>query len=299
MGIPDGAVAVAFSGTAFDYVTPSVDGLEVTSIDKYTYPARLYYTVNTPAMVKNDEYLSTLNNSITTWEGIKTNGEYTESAITAATRSVIMEDQVQFAVGRLDVQVRVKPATTIMDNTKNNSQPVTIPAEGYRLTGVLIGGQKQVGWDFKPISTAAEQTIWDNVMTTYTDGIVAKQQEAYSNVNHTLALETAANEPVNIALEFENTGNDFIGIDNNLIPAGSKFYLFAKLTPGTKVIENPNSLNQVFKQDYITKAQLTIGATSLKSAYNVIPDLRSPKLEFGLSVNLEWQDGITFEQEFQ
>lgn len=297
LGLPDGAVAVAFSGTAFDYVTPSVDGLEVTAIDRYTYPARLYYTVNTRAMIKNAEYLSSLENTIDTWAGIKSGGQYQAGAIKADTRSVIMEDQVQYAVGRLDVQARVKPATTIMDNTKGTPQPVTIPSGGYKLTGVLIGGQKQVGWDFKPTTTTIVQTIWDNSMTS--DDIVAKQQTAYSEINHTLALETASGEAVNIALEFENTGNDFIGIDHNLIPAGSKFYLVAKLTPGQNEIENDNSIDQVFKQDYITTAKLTIGANSLKKAYNVIPDLRSPKLEFGLSVNLEWQKGITFEQEFQ
>ena len=43
---------------------------------------------------------------------------------------------------------------------------------------------------------------------------------------------------------------------------------------------------------------MIIGKESLKSAYNVIPDLRSPKLEFGLSVNLEWKEGLTFEQTF-
>jgi hypothetical protein len=70
------------------------------------------------------------------------------------------------------------------------------------------------------------------------------------------------------------------------------------LQPGQKVIDNPNSINQVFKQDYITTAKLTIGANSLKKAYNVVPDLRSPKLELGLSVDLTWEKGITFEQEF-
>ena len=61
---------------------------------------------------------------------------------------------------------------------------------------------------------------------------------------------------------------------------------------------NESSLNSVFKQDYITTAKLTSGEESLKKAYNVIPDLRSPKLEFGLSVDLTWRAGITFEQEF-
>lgn len=212
-----------------------------------------------------------------------------------------MTDQVEYAVGRLDVQVRVKPSATITDNAAPISQPVTVPAGGYKLTGVLIGGQKQVDWEFKPITSATEMTIWDNTMD---KDIYAKQQSDYSDPNYTLALETVEKGTgetgaVNIALEFENTGNDFCGVDHNLIPAGTKFYLVARLEPGQKEAANPNTISQVFKQDYITTAKLTISENSLKNAYNVIPDLRSPKLEFGLSVNLEWKQGITFEQEFQ
>lgn len=303
LGVPDGAAAVQYNATsaAFEYVTTSVDGLAVTAIDKYTYPARLYYRVNSPSMVKDAEYLSTNDNATNdTWEKVKSVGGYVEDAVKASTRSVIIKDEVQYAVGRLDVQVRVKPETIINDNAKDAPQPVTVPSGGYKLTGVLIGGQKQVGWDFTPISTASPMTIWDNV-TTGSDPIFAKQQADYSAWNHTLALETAKDETVRIALEFENTGNDFSGVDHDLIPAGTKFYLVADLNPkATSGVTgyNETTLNSVFKQDYITKVSLTINENSLKSAYNVVPDLRSPKLEFGLSVNLEWQNGLVFEQEF-
>ena len=301
LGVPDGAAAVQYIAgdtKAFEYVTTSVDGLAVPAISNYTYPARLYYRVNSPAMVKDAEYLSTNDNATNdTWAKVISAGQYTEGAIKATTRSVIIKDQVQYAVGRLDVQVRVKPETIINDNTKDAPQPVTIPNAGYKLTGVLIGGQKQVGWDFTPISSASEMTIWDNSMAS--SDIVAKQQAAFSSANYTLALETKPNDPVNIALEFENTGNDFVGIDNNLIPAGTKFYLVATLTPNQATeASQATGVTSVFKQDYITTAKLTINENSLKSAYNVVPDLRSPKLEFGLSVNLEWQPGLVFEQDF-
>ena len=328
LGVPDGAAAVQYiaADNKFDFVQPSVDGMEVPEISKYTYPARLYYTINTPAMVKDAEYLSTLNNEYTYWKEVKENGEYEESPITASTRSVIMKDQVQYGVGRLDVAVRVKPETTIEDSGIEIDgslvpQPVTVPGNGYKLTGVLIGNQKGVDWKFEPIATADEVTIWDNTMA---EDIYAKQQEAYSAYNHTLALETPAAtadaDPaatVKIALEFENTGNDFRGVDNNVIPAGTKFYLVANLDPSKNTTaykqdpENttnePNDtwenttelIKQVFLQDYVTTVDLTIGANSLKHAYNVVPDLRSPKLEFGLSVDLHWREGIKFETEFE
>lgn len=33
----------------------------------------------------------------------------------------------------------------------------------------------------------------------------------------------------------------------------------------------------------------------LGAAYNVIPDLRTPALSIGLSVDLTWQNGLTFD----
>ena len=306
-GVPDGAAAVQFVTDKFEYATTSVEGLAVPSIDKYTYPARLYYTVNSPSMVKDAVYLETNNNNTNdTWAKVKTAGEYTEKAIEASTRSVIMKNQVQYAVGRLDVNVKVKPETIINDNSKDGPQPVSVPAGGYQLTGVLIGGQKQVGWDFTPISGATEMTIWDKNMTST---ITATQGADFAGPNRTLALETASGTPINIALEFVNTGNDFCGVNHNVIPAGTKFYLVAQLDPTpntTYKVQDPETpwtegstlINQVIKQDYVTTVNLTIGAESLGKAYNVVPDLRSPKLEFGLSVDLHWRTGITFDIEF-
>ena len=51
--------------------------------------------------------------------------------------------------------------------------------------------------------------------------------------------------------------------------------------------------HKVFKQDYTTTAKVSIN--SLAHAYNCIPDLRSPKLELGLSVDLDWEKGLVDE----
>ena len=53
------------------------------------------------------------------------------------------------------------------------------------------------------------------------------------------------------------------------------------------------NVNRVFIQDYTTTANFTIN--SLKNAYVTIPDLRASKLQLGLSVDLTWQNGLTFE----
>lgn len=294
--LPDGAVALKFNGDSkkFEYEAKSVDGLPITDVKNYMKPACLAYFVNTPAMTKNETYLES--STDTKWEDVITNGDYTNDAVSLTTQSVILKKQIQYAVGRLDAKVKIDDVT-LKDNGEgpddSDDQIVIAPADGYKLTGVLIGGQKQVDWKFQP-RVGTEYTIYDNNMTTETSAKVS----VYSDINHTLALETAENIPVNVCFEFVNSGKDFFGKGNKIIPAGSKFYLVATLQPSQKVKDNPKSINQVFKQDYITTAMLTIGANSLKNAYNVVPDLRSPKLELGLSVDLMWEKGITFEQDF-
>lgn len=293
--LPDGAVALKYENGKFQYDEIPVGGMPIEKVSNYMKPARLAYFVNTAAMTRETPYFD--QNEPEEWDdAVK---EYKEDAVSLATQSVILKDQIQYAVGRLDVQVRVSENTLydsgsgVVDAADKEPQMVIAPGEGYQLTGVLIGGQKQVDWKFEPKGDT-DYTIYDKRMTR---DIYAKVGPNYSEVNHTLTLETPEGEPTTICLEFVNNGKDFFGYDNKIIPSGSKFYLVATLKPGDKVIDNPN-INQVFLQDYITTAKLIIGANSLKNAYNVVPDLRSPKLELGLSVDLKWEKGITFEQEF-
>jgi hypothetical protein len=125
----------------------------------------------------------------------------------------------------------------------------------------------------------------------------------------------ATQEPVNIALEIKNnSGRDFYGADG-LIPAGATFYLVGQLDPaaGTglanaeawaaagvytganNTIAHPGyGTKRVFIQDFKTIANFTISADGLKKAYSSIPDLRSTQILFGLSVDLTWKAGLTF-----
>ena len=51
--------------------------------------------------------------------------------------------------------------------------------------------------------------------------------------------------------------------------------------------------DRVFVQDFTTKADFTIN--TLKNAYVTLPDLRASLLQLGLSVDLTWQTGMTFD----
>jgi hypothetical protein len=133
----------------------------------------------------------------------------------------------------------------------------------------------------------------------------------------------AAQTDVLVALEFQNnSGKDFYG-KGNLIRQGGKFYLIGKLTLGDKRIGTDDGISgsatawpanypippytaagasqeitRVFIQDYLTTATFKIGANSLKNAFITVPDLRSTQTSLGLSVDLNWREGLCFEYVF-
>lgn len=287
LGLPDGAVQVRWNSgnSKFEYIT-SVDydatgqnTFNVASLNEYVFPSSLYYWLNTNIKTSNTSE-STLYDGTNTWDAIL--NSYTNGyEVTATTQSIALENKIDYAVGRLDVYAKFASGE-IMDKGEP-AKAVTIPADGFTLTGVLVGGQKAVNWNFDTNSSASEYTVYDSKVPTSTgvsrtDGLK----------NSTLLLETEKNmgEKVNFALEFVNNGTEaFVGADG-IVPVGGKFYLVGQLVS--------TAANQkVFEKDHITKANVTI--SSLKNAYNCIPDLRSPKLELGLSVDLTWETGLTFD----
>lgn len=177
---------------------------------------------------------------------------------------------------------------------------LTVPEEGITVTGILIGGQPQgVEWNFEPASSATfDHTIYDQEMN---NGIAAKK--SVTDPNYTLVLDnknSSTADPkqsmVYVTVELENNMGDFYGAEG-LIPKGSRFYLVGQLDPNASTATKPSGdpIDRVFVKDHTTVANFTI--TSLKKAYNHIPDLRTSKINVGLAVDLSWQKGITFDVE--
>lgn len=275
VGLPDGAAQVKWTGAAFDYINSSnVGSLAYTSMANFVYPASLYYTTNTAIKTSTsrlaDKYGTDWKTCLDLYNGGGTSVE-------ANTQSVALVNQIQYAVGRFDVAAKFS-ASSINDNV-GESIAVT---DSITLDGILIGGQKYVDWQFAPVDTSEEYTIYDASVTSTKLGTadIASKIMAQS-----LALPTAAATPVNFALELTNNKNNaFTGIDG-IVPAGAKFYLVGQLIP-----QADKAGNQVFAKAYNTKANVTI--SSLAHAYNCIPDLKNPELELGLSVNLKWTEGL-------
>ena len=288
LGLPDGAVQVSWNKTAFEYAKTSDNvWASQAQITDYVYPAALYYWTNSTIKVSNETQSG--NYAGKNWIGIL--DLYTDgTSVSSSTRSVAMNDQINYGVARLDLSAYLN-GSSLKDNV---SEDINVSASnGISLVGILVGGQKDVTYDFSTPVTATERSIYDRSikeakLSTSKDEKVLAQ----TLVLETAAAATAGEGNVRFALELQNnTGAPFVGHDGT-VPAGGRFYLVGELEPSFDSAYDAME-HKVFKQDYTTTAKVSIN--SLAHAYNCIPDLRSPKLELGLSVDLDWEKGLVDE----
>lgn len=295
LNLPDGAVQVAYNSTSGKFetsVTSDFGGMSTTALTSYVYPSSLWYFANSRIMTANTSKESYYTGAKSWADLLDQAYGNTLGSVNTKTRSIAIKDTIEYAVARLDVQIKTKENDYLEDNDPvAASNHVANPVGGYQLTAVLVGGQKHVGFDFTPATygggDGTARTIYDRVMSSsiYTSTL------AYSAPNSTLVLETPASENEFIAIELINSSDkDFYGADG-IVPIGGKFYLVGQLNASLAT----ETGNQVFKQDYTTTARIAI--KDLKSAYNTIPDLKAPQLEIGLSVDLSWQAGHTYDLE--
>ena len=335
-GLPDGAMQLSFdnSNNSFSYKSSANVGTTsnlVFDVDKLTYPAALAYFVNTPARATTAEISATEANAwpttVTDWDQAwESSGKYNSwtEIVNSNSRTVALQYNINYGVACLETTFQCKSGLTELEDnagafgspssTGTNNNRITIPSDGFKVTGIIIGGQTQsVNWDFLNPTTDRDYAVYDRYMAGkdgMTDFIYAKAG-TQSGANYTLVFDNYVNpqptstsqEAVNIAIELENNSKaEFYGVDGK-IAKGQKFYLIGKLDPndntGTISWTDADKSNiparevtRVFIQDYTTKANFTIN--SLKNAYVTIPDLRASKLQLGLSVDLTWQSGLTF-----
>ena len=295
INLPDGAASISWSGTEPAVVTEGNPNLYVMPLSSYVYPASLYYRANTDISVSDNSDVSTTFGD-KDWNTI-IQTSYNKTKVDGNTHSIALKNQIQYAVGRLDLQVQAA-AATLYDG---NGDAVSVAAAGFPVSAVLIGGQRNVGYHFAPLYNSPFYTIYDNVM----NGTVAAKAGENMGTNRTLVLETADGQnEVNVAVEFtNNSGKAFKGKDG-VVPEGGKFYLVGVLDLNKNKTSGNRTL--IFEQDYITKALFTIAqgtagdenTEGLGAAYNVIPDLKTPNLEVAFSVNLDWIEGLTFNVKF-
>lgn len=309
--LPDGVASLSWIAgeSKFAYNAPenvTIGTGNFINYQKICYPAELSYFVNTTTMV-SDKDMSNLNdfpayNDWTNPTGANWTGKnFDEKAVENSTKTVGLKAPVQYSVAVLKSTVRCN-AATLEDNAKeagsfDKNQQISVPTDGFKVTGILIGGQPaSVDWKYEPASTGSfANTIYDKEMN---GSMAAKNEASASNANYTLVFDNKKSDtqsPVYVTIELENnSGQAFYGKDG-IIQKNTKFYLVGQLNPNKTGLTNPNNVNRVFVQDYVTTANFNI--TDLKSAYNCIPDLRTSGINVGLAVDLDWKSGITFDVE--
>ena len=278
--LPDGAAALMWNSEAVvdgvkgAFVPQTITTTEaaINSITRFTYPAELYYFANSRLYTSNEEVAKRVYSETTSWDNVLTNYPG-RSPVSGNTQAVAMKDPVQYAVARLKMTL-AEPVGIILKDAKD--QTVTYKdGTGVKLplTGIIIGGQYQVGYNFKP-NGEDERFIYDSQVS----GLEA----------NTLVLQSKDGEKVRVILEFENnTGSAFVGKDG-IIYSGTKFYLIGEeIDPASKSGSGPE-YGRVFTQDYTTVVPMKFDANSLKNAYNVMPDLLSPRLEVGVQLVDKW-----------
>lgn len=332
--LPEGSVQLTYTDTGFSYSNNTQIGTTTDlkfDASKVYYPSALTYFVSTPARATtkelgNTEWKTTVNEWDGAWDS--SNGEYKDwtMVVNSTSRTVALQYNVNYGVACLKTSVRCKEnVTALEDNAQKfktaetgSNNMITIPSGGFLVKGILIGGQpSKVDWDFINTSNH-DAVIYDNIAKANATGsdeayIGAKSSEQYSTANYTLVFDNYSNgansnneEDVYVALEVENnSGQEFYGVDGK-VGIGQKFYLVAQLKPNDSTASGSivwpedgkadfpaKKITRVFIQDHITEAKFTIN--SLKYAYVTIPDLRATKMQLGLSVDLSWKNGLTFD----
>lgn len=309
LNLPDGVATLSWTTEGFAYNTPenvTIGTGNSINYQKICYPAELSYFVNTTTMV-SDKDMSNLNDFPTYNDWTNPNGanwegkNFSENAVVNTTKTVGLKDPVQYSVAVLKSTVRCD-AATLEDNAKqagsfDENQQISVPADGFKVTGILIGGQPaSVDWKYEPATAETfANTIYDKEMN---GSMVAKHEASASNANYTLVFDNKksdAQSTVYVTLELENNSDKAFYGKDGIIQKNTKFYLVGQLNPNKTGLTNPNSVNRVFVQDYVTTANFNI--KDLKSAYNCIPDLRTSGINVGLAVDLDWKSGITFDVE--
>ena len=322
-----------FSGTpitggfAYKTTTTSVSLLDLsTSMNptKYMYPSELLYFDNSLLRVTDsDKDPGDYPDGYNKWDTDNWTG-WTIGPVSSGTRSVAVKNNINYGVAMLQTTVAIDNTVTtgFKDNHPENSDTgtendVKLTAEQigkFVLTGVLIGGQyKQVGWNFLTNSVADENKdyiIYDSKMAS--NGATVATSTATPNYTLVFDNYTTVGDQgdVLVALEFKNGDDADIYGKGGMIPKGGTFYLAGKLTLGTNTISSwpdtyaippygdggaSQGVTRIFTQDYMTTATFKIGENSLKNAYTTVPDLRASQTSLGLSVDLYWRPGLSFE----
>ena len=323
--LPTGSAVITYDNTnGFVFVNDGHIGTASVSVayNNFTYPSQLTYYCNsalwqTTTGVATSAYPTTSAQWVTAtnWTA------WDHSAVSSATRAVAMEDNITYGVAQLASTIKlsadagtsghalVDNAANVTNNVVENQQFDGTTAQKtitLKIHGMLIGGQPAVAqYDYLPQGTNIANVIYDRFSV---NGTTVDNTTGVTN--YTLALDNHASSGeqnvVNVALEM-TADKDFYGATGK-IKANQKFYLIGSLDPTAagltavdwtahksfKTGDRGQGVDRVFIRDAKTVATFTLKENCLQKAYSTIPDLRSTQMLFGISVDLAWKTGLSF-----
>ena len=319
--LPMGAARITWDDAQKKFIVPDVQAygkqFDIASMNDYCYPMNLQYQVLSDILASDTEV------ALPAIEGGSTLSEQwkeliddlysgASTVVQNSTKSVAMKQQVNYAVGKLALKTRIASSDNMYD-AKGKLVDVT---NGFTLKGYIIGGQREVDYNFQPVAGSKEFAIYD---TGLNGGPQEVKRHDFTKENFVLGLGTSADKDIQIALELVNNGDDFQGADG-VIVHGATFYLVANLAPKEGTNYTSGSLDQVFSRDKATTVTLTIEGgypdtdgdgkpdtglddygrpnplKGLATATYGLPSLEIPKPTVGLSVNLNWEEGLWYDE---
>ena len=309
--LPDGAAVLQWGkkdDDTYGFIprVQTTNTANVSSMNRYTYPAELYYYGNSLIKTSNDEVPATSYSGKTTWESVVSSLYKSGSVVSSNTKAVAIVDPMQYAVARLQGTVQVEPSiSTYLLDAEETQVPLTNGSNNpsFKVTGLIVSGQYPVNFDFTPKLDGASEDNEHFVYDSYLGGAPLYLTTTQTSPFYTLVMQTHDIEDVTVILELENNSDyDFKG-ENGIVYRGTKFYLAGKVelsngnASGVVEGERDDVSNRVFTQDHTTIISMKVN--SLAKAYNVMPNIQSGRLEVGVEINLKWEQATPQTIEFE
>jgi hypothetical protein len=322
LNLPTGSAVITYSNeNGFAFVNNGQMGTATvsTAFDNFTYPSQLTYYCNSALWQTNvGKNTSDYPTNSTAWITEGNWSGWTSTPVSAATRAVAMKENITYGAAQLISTIKLgegvgTTTNALEDNANNVTGGVTAnnvfdgTSDAKTITlkvhGMLIGGQPANSrYDYLPLANNASKVIYDKISN------AGKVLNTAGETNYTLVMDNYTTEStqssVNIAFEM-TADKDFYGASGK-IKSGQKFYLIGSLNPADggditwadhksfDTTDTGYDVNRVFIRDAKTVATFTLQKNCLKNAYSTIPDLRSIQMLFGISVDLAWKAGLTF-----
>lgn len=317
IGLPDGAAALRWVKSETTSVYEFEPRIETTTLDninnisRFSYPAELFYYVNSRIDTSNRTVGEEVYNSSPDWAAVCSQYQYQPGTVTLNTKSVAIHDPLQYAVGRLKLSMIAETTTGTLKDAVGESVPLTnltTSKSSFPLTGVIVCNQHPVDFNFKPVlvngvsSHADDRFIYDSQVKKIDGTYCYLTTTEESEIPSTLVLQTydtgegsdrKGSEEVTIVMEFLNQSGQAFAGKNCIIYPDTKFYLIGKVNPleAMSSTETPESKGRVFTQDHVTTVNTKV--SSLANAYNVLPDLIGGRLELGVELVSSWVQAET------